>query len=114
MSTAHIVVNVLLAAALISSAITNFVRYQRVLDSMIKVRVPESWLNPLGLVKIAGALGLLVGLRVPWVGITAAVGVVLYFGCALLVHLRARDNNVAPATTFGLVALAALALGLVA
>jgi hypothetical protein len=114
MSTAHIVVNVLLAVALISSAITNFVRYQRVLDNMAKVHVPESWLTPLGLVKIAGALGLLVGLRIPWVGIAASAGAVLFFGCALLVHLRARDDNVVPATTFGLVAVAALALGLAA
>jgi len=114
MSTAHVVVNVLLAAALISSAITNFVRYQRVLDIMAKVHVPESWLTPLGLVKIAGALGLLVGLRVPWVGIAAAAGVVLFFGCALFVHLKARDDHVLPATAFGLVAAAALALGLAA
>jgi hypothetical protein len=40
------------------------------------------------------------------------VGVVLFFVAALFVHLRARDYALGPVTAFGLLSVAALALGL--
>ncbi|HEX4252146.1 MAG TPA: hypothetical protein VH008_30090 [Pseudonocardia sp.] len=43
---------------------------------------------------------------------SAAVGVVLFFVAALFVHLRARDYALGPVTAFGLLSVAALALGL--
>jgi DoxX-like family len=44
----------------------------------------------LGTLKLAGALGLLVGLGLPVIGIAAATGLVLYFIGAVIAHLRAR------------------------
>ena len=44
----------------------------------------------LGTLKRAGALGLLVGLGLPVIGIAAATGLVLYFIGAVIAHLRAR------------------------
>ena len=55
------------------------------------VGVPDSWLPMLGLLKGAGAVGLLFGLfgaRV--LGIAAAVGLVLFFLGALVAHVRSR------------------------
>jgi hypothetical protein len=40
--------------------------------------------------KAAGALGLLVGLGVPLLGVVAAGGLVLFFVGAILTHLRAH------------------------
>jgi hypothetical protein len=40
--------------------------------------VSESWLTTLGILKAAGAVGLLVGIRVPLIGIAAAIGLVLF------------------------------------
>ena len=112
MTVAHLLVNVVLAVALCGSAAADFVRYERILVGMANAGVPESWLTGLGLVKVAGALGLLVGLWVPVLGIAASVGVVLFFVAALFVHLRARDYALGPVAAFGLLAAAALALGL--
>ena len=42
----------------------------------------------------------------------AAVGVILFFVCAVITHLRARDYSLAPAVVFLLLAVATLVLGL--
>jgi hypothetical protein len=47
----------------------------------------------LGTLKAAGALGLLIGIRVPLIGIAAAVGLVLFFVGAIVTHLRAHDYS---------------------
>jgi hypothetical protein len=58
--------------------------------------VPESWWTWLGVAKLAGAVGLLVGLAVPAVGVLAGVCLVLYFVGALVTVLRARSYKTAP------------------
>ena len=79
---------------------------------MAKVGVSESWLTTLGILKAAGALGLLIGIRVPLIGIAAAVGLVLFFVGAIVTHLRARDYSFGLAVVFLLLAIAALVLRL--
>ena len=110
MSTTSAVVHVVLALALAGSATGAFTRYNRVLVAMARAGVPESRLPLLGALKAAASIGLLVGIVVPWIGAAAAVGTVLYFVGAILTHLRARDYALAPASAFGLLAVAALAL----
>ena len=46
-----------------------------------------------GALKAAGALGLLVGIRVPLIGIATAVGLILFFVGAIIIHLRGRDYS---------------------
>ncbi|MEW9552529.1 DoxX family protein [Nonomuraea sp. NPDC050783] len=55
--------------------------------------VPETWLVfPIGALKVAGALGLALGLLgVPLISTASAAGLVLYFVCALYTHLRVHD-----------------------
>src|SRR5206468_110033 len=79
MFTAYLVVTVLAAAANIFSATLDFIRFKQILINMAKVGVSESWITILGVLKAAGALGLLVGIRVPLIGTAAAVGLVLFF-----------------------------------
>lgn len=62
----------------------------------------------LGILKAAGALGLLVGIRVPLIGIAAAAGLVLFFVAAIITHLRARDDSLGLAVAFLLLAAAPL------
>jgi hypothetical protein len=71
MFTAYVVVTVLAAAANVFSAALDFIRYKQVLINMAKAGVPESWITMLGALKAAGALGLLVGIRVPLIGMAA-------------------------------------------
>lgn len=110
MFTAYIVVTVLAALANAFSATLDFIRYKQILINMARVGVSESWLTILGVLKAAGALGLLVGIRVPLIGITAAIGLVLFFIAAIITHLRGRDYSFGPAVVFLLLAFAALVL----
>jgi hypothetical protein len=107
---AYIVVTVLAAAANVFSATLDFIRYKQILINMAKVGVSESWLTTLGILKAAGALGLLAGIRVPLIGIAAAIGLVLFFIAAIITHLRGRDYSLGLAIVFLLLALAALVL----
>jgi hypothetical protein len=113
--TAYVVVTVLAAAANAFSATLDFFRYKQILINMAKVGVPESWLTMLGILKAAAALGLLVGIGVPLIGTAAAIGLMLFFVGAIIIHLRARDYSFGSfglAVVFLLLAVAALVLGL--
>jgi len=112
MFTAYLIVTLLAAAANIFSAALDFTRYKQVLINMAKTGVSESWITMLGILKAAGALGLLVGIGVPLIGTAAAVGLVLFFVGAIITHLRARDYSFGLAVAFLLLAVAALALRL--
>jgi hypothetical protein len=90
MFTSYVVVAVAAAAANIYIAVNDFLRADWVLANMTKVGVPRSWLLPLGALKAAGALGLLVGIGVPLLGIVAAAGLILFFVGAVITHARAR------------------------
>jgi hypothetical protein len=112
MFTAYVVVTVLAAAANVFSATCDFVRSKQVSIAMAKAGVPESWMTMLGILKAAGALGLLVGVGVPLIGTAAAAGLIVFFAGAIITHLRARDYSFGLAVVFLLLAVAALALGL--
>ncbi|MDF2977159.1 MAG: DoxX family protein [Actinomycetospora sp.] len=109
---AHVGVTVVAILANAFAAAADFTRAQFVLDNSASVGVPLSWLPPLGLLKAAGAAGLLLGLLgVPVIGTAAATGLVLFFVGALVTHLRAGDHSASLAfpASFLLLALAALA-----
>ena len=114
MFTAYIVATVLAAAANIFSATLDFIRYKQVLINMAKAGVPESWITTLGALKAAGALGLLIGIRVPLIGTAAAIGLILFFVGAIITHLRAQDYSFGLAVAFLLLAVTALVLRLAA
>jgi hypothetical protein len=90
MSTAYIVVTILAAAGVGYSAAAIFVRAPWVVQNLTAYRVPRSWSPWLGTAKAAGAVGLLVGLVVPLIGVLAALGLVLYFAGAVVTVVRAR------------------------
>jgi hypothetical protein len=113
---AHAVVTLLLAAGLIASGSLDFAGLDRIHANMARVGVPSTWLPMLGTVKLAGALGLLVGFGVPIIGTAAAIGVVQFFVLAVYTHLRVRDyspaHGLALAVVFGVFGVGSLALGL--
>ncbi|WP_216208750.1 DoxX family protein [Amycolatopsis aidingensis] len=90
MFTAYLVVTLLTAAANLAAALADFLRAEWILGNMDAYGLPRSWINPLGVLKAAGALGLLAGFAVPALGIAAAAGLVLYFLGAMLTVARAR------------------------
>ena len=107
---AYIIVTVLAAAANIFSATLDFIRFKQVLINMQKAGVSESWITTLGILKAAGAAGLLIGIGVPLIGTAAATGLTLFFVGAIVTHLRARDYSFGLAIVFLLLVVAALVL----
>lgn len=105
---AYVIVTILAAAANIFSAALDFIRYKQILINMDKVGVPQSWITILGILKAAGAIGLLIGIGVPLIGTVAAVGLVLFFIGAIIIHLRVHDYSFGLAVVFLLLAVAAL------
>ena len=61
----------------------------------------------IGLLEVLAVLGLLVGAFVPMIGATAAVGLLMLLGGALVTHLRNGDGakEIAPAVVLGLLTL---------
>jgi hypothetical protein len=91
MSTAYVVVTVLAAAWVGFSAGSIFFRASWVVEPLAEYGVPRSWWTWLGVAKAAGAIGLIVGLFVPVIGVLATIGVVLYFAGAIVTIIRARS-----------------------
>jgi hypothetical protein len=90
MPTAHDTLVVLGASMAAFSAASVFLHAKWVVEPLAEYRVPRSWWPLLGAAKAAGAVGLLIGLAVPAIGVIAAVGLVIYFAGAALTVARAR------------------------
>jgi hypothetical protein len=61
-----------------------------VVDNLADYGVARGWWPWLGTAKALGAVGLLVGIWIPVVGVAAAVGLTIYFVGAVITVLRAR------------------------
>ena len=104
----YVVITILAALANGYAAVLNFVGAESVKVVADKVRVSQEWMIPFGILLASGALGLLIGFVVPVLGTAAAIGLVLYFICALSAHLRVRDPGIGGAVSFLVLAVAAL------
>ena len=105
----YLVTTILAALANGYAAALNFVGADSVKVVADRVQVSRGWMVPLGTLLACSAVGLLGGLAVPALGTTAAIGLVLYFMCAVTAHLRVRDHRIGGALFFLLLAAAALA-----
>lgn len=112
MHTPYIVITIMAAGATGLAASLNFTGAEYVKVVAERVHVSPRWMIPFGTLLAAGAIGLLAGFAVPALGTAAAIGLVLYFVCAVSAHLRARDAQVGGAVFFLLLAAAALITGL--
>jgi hypothetical protein len=68
--------------------------------------------RPLGMLEIAGAVGLIAGLVVAPIGMAAAAGLTIYFLGAVAAHLRVRDPLMQVLNPFVPMLIAMLALWL--
>ena len=106
---AAVAVSMLLAALLAMAAIRKLSHRPAVVQSYLRVGVPEERLNQLAVVLLAGAAGVLLGLWWAPLGVAAAAGVICYFLGAIGFHIRAGDARRLPAP-FAFAVLAATAL----
>ncbi|MGV0874125.1 DoxX family protein [Mycolicibacterium sp. XJ879] len=114
LTTAYVIVTAVTAVVNVAAAVADFARAQFVLDNAAAVHLSDRSITPLGVLKAAGAAGLIVGLAgVPVIGLAAAVGLVLFFIGAVAIHVRYRVfHNIAYPTIFLALAVATLVLDL--
>lgn len=115
MTIAYFTVTLIAIAANGFSGIAALLHFQPILAGMAKADVPESWLTfPIGTLKTAGALGLAAGLVFRPIGVSAAIGLVLFFVCAIYTHIKAGDYGAQFGLAIGFLSInvAALALSL--
>ena len=108
MHVTYLVTTVVAALANGYAASLNFVGAESVKVVADRVQVSRRWMVPFGALLASGAVGLLAGFAVPALGTAAASGLVVYFICAVIAHLRVRDRGIGGAVFFLLLAAAAL------
>jgi hypothetical protein len=108
MHVTYLVTTILAALANGYAACLNFIGAESVKVVADRVRVSRGWMVPLGALLASGAVGLLTGFAVPAFGMAAAIGLVMYFICAVTAHLRVRDCQIGGAVFFLVLAAAAL------
>ena len=92
MTAAYLPVTLAAIAANGFSGIAALLHFKPIMPGMTKAGVPVSWLTfPIGTLKTVGALGLAAGLVFRPLGVSAAIGLVLFFVCAVYTHIRAGD-----------------------
>jgi hypothetical protein len=108
MHVTYVVITILAALANGYAAALNFIGAESVKVVADRVQVSRSWMLPLGTFLASGTVGLPTGFAVPALGMAAAIGLGLYFICAVTAHLRVRDREIGGAVFFLLLAVAAL------
>src|SRR5205823_13018164 len=92
MDTAYLLVTILFAAMAAFSAVAKIRRDAKVVHVIQEVvGVPLRFFPLLAACELAGALGLVLGIWSPWVGVAAGIGLVIYFVGAVASHLRVGD-----------------------
>lgn len=111
MFSTYIVATVLAALMNAYAAYVDFSGARWVLDNMTRYGVPRSWMFLLGVLKAAGAVGLVAGIALPVIGSAAAIGLIAYFAGAIVTVVRARCySHIAYPVLFLLAAATSLVL----
>ena len=105
---ATIVLSVLLAAAFLGSGAAKLAGAKQSLEIRDRLGLAAGLWRSIGVLEIAAAVGLAVGLAVPALGIAAAAGLVLLLIGAIGAHARSHDlSHAAPAVGLVLLTIAA-------
>ena len=112
MGIAYLVITILLAAMVTFSGIGKIRRDPRIVQVIHEViGVPLKYFPLLAACEFAGALGVVLGIWWPLLGVAAGIGLVIYFVGASVSHLRVGDvKGIGPAAFILVLAAAALAL----
>jgi uncharacterized membrane protein YphA (DoxX/SURF4 family) len=109
---AYLVITLVFAAMVAFSGIGKIRRDPKIMHVIHEVvGVPLKYCSLLAACELAGALGLVLGIRWPLLGVAAGIGLVLYFVGATVSHLRVGDvKGIGPAVFMLALAAGALAL----
>jgi hypothetical protein len=111
-NTAYLLITLLFAAMVAFSGLGKIRRDSPILHVIYEViGVPLKYFSVLAACELAGALGLVLGIWWPSIGVAASIGLVLYFVGATVSHLRVGDvKGMGPAVFMLAVAAGALAM----
>src|SRR5580693_7324959 len=109
---AYLVITIVFAAMVAFSGVGKIRRDPKIMHVIHEVvGVPLKYFSLLAACELAGALGLVLGIWWPPVGVAGSIGLVLYFVGATVSHLRVGDvKGIGPAAFMLAVAAGALAL----
>ncbi|CAB4654103.1 unannotated protein [freshwater metagenome] len=110
MDSANSFLSVVLAVLCTASAMGDFLKLPSVMRAAETVHCPPNLCTVLGLIKIAAAAGLIVGLTVDKIGIAAALGLSIYFALAVGAHIRVKDRLKGTLPAIGMLAASAATL----
>ena len=104
------VLSVVLAFVCVASAYADLKMMPQIVEIMTKLKMPIRIIPALGIAKLAGAAGLMVGFSNNNLRIYAAFCLAVYFVLATWCHVRVRDTtaNTIPALALCLVSIATL------
>ena len=91
------IVTLLLVTLLVGTGIGKIKRAQPIVNNLEASDVPRKAFTPLGSLELLGAAGVIVGLLIPPLGVLTAACLICYFAGAVYAHIRAGDENIAPA-----------------
>ncbi|GGT21624.1 DoxX family protein [Streptomyces chromofuscus] len=107
MSLATVPLSCALAAFMTFAGAPKLAGHPKTRDMARPLRVPAALLRLVGLAEVAAAIGLLVGLFETWVGVAAAVSLVVLMLGGTASHLRVKDDFTATAPALASAAAAA-------
>jgi hypothetical protein len=112
MHTAYMVLTVVVALLVTFSGVAKIRRDPKVVKTIHEViGVPMKYFSVLALCEFAGALGLVMGIWWPMLGVAAGIGLVVYFVGAVVSHFWVGDvKGVGPAVFMLVLAGGAVAL----
>jgi len=112
MDMAHLIVTIVAASMATFSGLGKLRRDPKIVHIVHEVvGVPLKYFPHLAACEMAGALGLVLGIWWPYMGIAAGIGLVVYFVGAIVSHLRVADvKGIGPGAFMLIVSAAALVL----
>jgi hypothetical protein len=116
MGMAYLLVTIVAAAMAAFSGLGKLRRDPKIVHIVHEViGVPMRYFPHLAACECAGALGLVLGIWWPFLGMAAGIGLVVYFVGAIVSHVRVGDvKGIGPAALMLIISVAALALRVLA
>lgn len=102
------VLAVLLIFVCVLTAIMDFKKDPKIVESLRSLRVPDNAIPALGAIKLVSAAGLLVGFQSASVAKLTGVGLCIYFAVATATHTRVKDGIVKTLPAFVLTVMSVL------
>lgn len=86
----------IILGGLLFTGIGKYIRAEPIENNLEAAEVPRKWWDYLATVEMLAFVGLFVGLFWWPLALLTSAALVLYFGGAVLAHIRVKDKNVVP------------------